>query len=333
MNRNPKISIIVPVYNVEKYLDRCIKSILNQTYKDFELILINDGSTDNSGNICDEYKKIDNRIVVIHKKNGGTSSARNDGIDIAKGKYIGFVDSDDYIEENMYYELYNDIKINNSDISICKYIEMDDNTIKHRGNLLKNSYSKIESLEELYKQNWAEFVVPWNKLYKSELIKEFRYPLGRKYEDAFIIHRLLYKCNKVTCINKNLYYYYQRKGSTMNSEFSVKNIDMLYFNLDRIKFFEDINQNELKHKSIYIFILNYFSIYENVKNILKDKYYLKKLKKLLIKNYKYIWISNKFNIKEKIAIIVFILNENYYLRIKNKYKSRSNYERNNTNNK
>ena len=115
----PKISVIVPVYNVEKYLRKCIESILNQTFREFELILVDDGSTDSSGKICDEYALKDSRIKVIHKENGGASSARNAGLDVAKGEYIGFVDSDDWIEMDMYGELYRLIKENNTDISVC----------------------------------------------------------------------------------------------------------------------------------------------------------------------------------------------------------------------
>ena len=130
-----EISIIVPVYNVEKYLEKCIKSILNQTFTDFELILVNDGSTDKSGVICDNYKNIDDRIIVIHKKNEGLSSARNSGLDIAKGRYIGFVDSDDYINNDMYHKLYEALIKNNSDISICKFVKVyDDSEMKFSNN-------------------------------------------------------------------------------------------------------------------------------------------------------------------------------------------------------
>ena len=310
----PEISIIVPVYNVEKYLDRCIKSILSQTFKDFELILIDDGSTDKSGVICDNYKNIDDRIIVIHKENGGAASCRNVGLDIAKGKYIGFVDSDDYISENMYYELHKVLIKNNSDISICKFIEVYDNTKVNfiNSNLVEENYSNIQALEELYQKKSIDFIVPWNKLYKSDLIKEFRYPLVRKYEDEFIIHRLLYRCSKVTHINKESYYYYQRENSIMNSKFSIKDIYILDYYLDRIRFFNNINKKVLKEYSIYNFVLSYFDLYSKVKYTLKDEYNRKKLKKLIIKNYHYIWTSNSFSTKEKLAILLFILNEKYY---------------------
>ena len=124
---SPKISIIVPVYKVEPYIHKCIDSILNQTFKEFELILVDDGSPDNCGNICDEYAKKDNRVRVIHKENGGISSARNIGLDVSNGEYIGFVDSDDYIKLDMYERLYNSCKVNNADISIIGTIEVDEN--------------------------------------------------------------------------------------------------------------------------------------------------------------------------------------------------------------
>ena len=314
MNSNPEISIIVPIYNVERYLDRCIKSILNQTFKDFELILVNDGSTDKSGVICDNYKNIDDRIVVIHKENEGLSSARNSGLDIAKGKYIGFVDSDDYIDKDMYHELYEALIKNNSDISICKFVRVyDDSEIKFSNNdLLENNYSNIEALKELYKENSLDFIVVWNKLYKSGLIKNNRYPIGRKYEDEFIIHKLLYKCNKVTYINKELYCYYQRKNSIINSKFSIKDIDRLDYHLDRVRFFNNINEKVLKEKSIYNFVISYFDLYSKVKYTLKDEYNRKKLKKIIIKNYHYICTSDSFSVKEKLVILIFILNEKYY---------------------
>ena len=138
----PKISVIVPVYNVEKYLRKCIESILNQTFREFELILVDDGSTDSSGKICDEYALKDSRIKVIHKENGGASSARNAGLDVAKGEYIGFVDSDDWIEMDMYGELYRLIKENNTDISVCGINNIKD--IKYKNENLKEKIQIIK---------------------------------------------------------------------------------------------------------------------------------------------------------------------------------------------
>lgn len=144
-----KISIVVPIYNVEKYLDQCVKSIINQTYKNLEIILVNDGSIDNSGKICDKYKRQDNRVIVIHKENGGSSDARNVGIQIATGKYIGFVDSDDYIEKDMYEFLYNNMINENADISCCNRFLLWSNKKQIYGE--KKYYAVMNSKEAIKK--------------------------------------------------------------------------------------------------------------------------------------------------------------------------------------
>ena len=225
-----KISIIVPVYNVERYLGKCINSILNQTFADFELILVDDGSTDRSGYICDDYKKKDNRIKVIHKENGGLSSARNAGLDIAKEKYIGFVDSDDFINKNMYEFLYKDIKVNNSDIAICDYEEVYEN---EKGINYQESNSStlvltnIEALWKIYDKKGWNYVIAWNKLYKKYLFDDIRFPIGKIHEDEMIAHEVLYKANKITYNNKKLYYYLQRENSIMGKKFNINRLDIL----------------------------------------------------------------------------------------------------------
>ena len=161
------ISIIVPVYNVDKYIERCIQSIINQTYKNLEIILIDDGSTDKSGAICDKYSKIDNRINVIHKKNGGLSEARNVGLDIARGDYIGFVDSDDYIHPQMYELLYKNLIGTSADISIIKHIRKEEELGLGDINS-KKVYSNLEAIENILKKDSGIFIASCNKLYKKE---------------------------------------------------------------------------------------------------------------------------------------------------------------------
>lgn len=314
MKEKPLISIIVPVYNVEKYLDRCIKSILQQTFKDFELILVDDGSTDGSEAICNQYRDIDNRIKVIHKENGGLSSARNAGLDIARGMYIGFVDSDDYINNKMYEILLDELIKNDSDLSICKLVRVrDDYKVDNKKvKIVEKNYNNLEALEELYRSNSVDFIVAWNKLYKSEILRDIRYPIGKKYEDEFVIHKILNKCKRVTYINQEMYYYYQRENSIINSKFSIKDIDKLYFNLDRMKFFKSINQNNLSEKCIYNFIINYFDIYHKIKYNLKDKSKCKELKKMLVANIYNISASYNFNIKEKLLMMMFLINDKFY---------------------
>ena len=213
-----KISIIVPVYNVEKYLKECIESILSQTYKNIEIILIDDGSTDNSGKICDEYLKKDSRVKVIHKENGGLSDARNTGIEIASGKYIGFVDSDDYIAKDMYDFLYQNIKRENAEISGCNRFLVYENKIE--------IYGKKECYEVMDSQRAIEMlctigyigVSAYTKLYEAKLFKDIRYPKGKINEDMYTTYKLFDKANRIVYDATPKYYYRQRSGSITNSK-------------------------------------------------------------------------------------------------------------------
>ena len=211
------ISLIIPVYKVEKYLEKCIQSVINQTYENLQIILVDDGSPDNCGKICDEYAKKDHRIEVIHKSNGGLSDARNKGLEIAKGEYIGFVDSDDYIEADMYEVLYNLLKQYNADVSICNFYTVSQGkiAIKNAENGIKE-YNRIEILKEVLLDNNIQSYA-WNKLYKKELFDEIKYPIGKKYEDIGTTFYLLEKCNKVVVTGKSEYYYINRQDSIVNN--------------------------------------------------------------------------------------------------------------------
>lgn len=225
------LSIIVPIYNVEQYLENCINSILNQTYRNFELILVDDGSPDKSGEICDKYKSSDDRVKVIHKKNGGLSSARNAGLEIATGQYIGFVDSDDWIDRDMYDKLLNLAEKNEADIVQCEYLEAYDNKIIIHNN--ENSefvvLDRFEALEKLI--NFGKYhvngVVSWNKIYKRTLFDDIRFPVGKLNEDEFTTYKLLHKCNSIIFLKEKLYYYRQTPNSIMNKKFNVKRLDLL----------------------------------------------------------------------------------------------------------
>lgn len=211
---NKIISIVVPIYNVEKYLERCIDSIINQTYKNLEIILVNDGSTDDSGMICDNYKNKDNRIKVIHKKNGGLSEARNFGIDIATGTYIGFVDSDDWIETNMYERLLEKLEYNKGDISICgRYIDfIDKKNIVYKKQDTEKILNRKEALIELNSFSFFDMSA-CDKLYKKELFREIRFPVGKKCEDYYTMFKIFDKADKIICFSEPLYHYFQRDNS------------------------------------------------------------------------------------------------------------------------
>lgn len=238
------ISIIIPVYKVEKYLEKCIQSVINQTYKNLQIILVDDGSPDNCGKICDEYAQKDHRIEVIHKSNGGLSDARNKGLEIAKGEYIGFVDSDDYIESDMYEVLYNLLKQYNADVSICNFYTVSQGkiAIKNVDNGIKE-YNRSEILKEVLLDNNIQSYA-WNKLYKKELFDEIKYPVGKKYEDIGTTFYLLEKCNKVVVIGKPEYYYINRQDSIVNNVTETTITDYIELIMQRYDYIEE-NVKEL----------------------------------------------------------------------------------------
>ena len=285
------ITIVVPVYKVEECLQKCIQSILEQTYKNIEVILVDDGSPDNSGNICDQFAKIDTRITVIHKKNGGLSDARNKGIEKAKGKYISFIDSDDYIERDMIEILYKLCIENNADISMISYREIEDGIIinensKYTEKIIK--YTNIQAIKELLKDNIIKNYA-WNKMYKKELFNNIRYPIGRSYEDIGTTYKLFEKSNNIVWYDIPKYNYIRRKTSIV-SQNTYKNlkdfIDLSYeryihFNKDKI----------LKKENDFAFIRNMIMFYINyqIDNIIELEDVFEKLyplfKKIINENY------------------------------------------------
>ena len=244
------ISIIIPVYKVEKYLEKCINSIIGQTYTNLQIILVDDGSPDNSGKICDKYAKEDSRIEVIHKSNGGLSEARNRGIEIAKGKYIGFVDSDDYIKEDMYEVLYNLIKKFQADVSICNLYDVigDEKNIRNINEGIKE-YNRIDILKEvLMDKNIQSYA--WNKLYKKELFANIKYPIGRKYEDIGTTFYVLEQCKKVVVTGSAEYFYLKREDSLVNDVTEGTILDYIDLIIDRYLYVKK-NIKELEKLNYY----------------------------------------------------------------------------------
>lgn len=224
----PLISVIVPVYKVEKYLNRCIESIVSQTYRNLEIILVDDGSPDNSRLICDEWTQKDERIRVIHKKNGGLSDARNVGMAMSTGIMIGFVDSDDWIAPQMYSRLYQAMKIDHSDIAACavKMIWEDDSApqmLTKSGNCCLN---REEAMQALIEETWIKHPV-WYKLYRADRIRNIMFPIGKCHEDTFWTYQVIGSVKSVSIIDYEGYYYWQRKGSIMGENYSIKRLDAI----------------------------------------------------------------------------------------------------------
>ncbi len=244
------ISVIVPIYNVEKYLVRCLQSIIKQTYQNLEIILVDDGSTDTSGKLCDKFAEKDSRIIVIHKKNGGLSDARNVGIDKSSGSYLVFVDSDDWIDPDMISILYNVAQKNNSDIIECSYRNIYKDHILEETNcnaeIINGDY--VTALEGML--DWRYFKpVAWNKLYKRNVIKDIRYPVGRLHEDEFTTYKYFYNAKKVSYIDVSKYNYDRtREDSITGRGFSEKNLDACWAFRERVDFFYEHNIVQLQRK-------------------------------------------------------------------------------------
>lgn len=224
----PLISVIIPVYNVEKYLDRCLESVVNQTYKNLEIILVDDGSTDSSGKKCDKYALNDCRIKVLHKINGGLSDARNAGTAICKGEYITFVDSDDWININLVEHLYNNLINAGADISIGLFQKTYDGSYSEQRqyDIRIHEYSGKEAVRQMYV--FSSFSVhAWGKLYKKNLFYDICYPKGKVYEDEFTTYKVLWAANKVIVTNEKLYFYYIRNDSLSHERFNENQLDKL----------------------------------------------------------------------------------------------------------
>ena len=222
---NSLVSVIVPIYNVEKYLPRCVESIINQEYKNLEIILVDDGSPDNSPQICDEYAKKDTRIKVIHKENGGLSDARNAGMKMATGEYVSFIDSDDWIDSKFISLLYEGIKKSGADVAECatRLFDDSDHTLKTRGSK-EEKISRSDALSRLITENGVYQTV-WNKLYKRSMIENIPFAVGKYHEDDFWTWRIFLKIDSLYLCEKPMYNYLQRSNSIIGSSYSLKKLD------------------------------------------------------------------------------------------------------------
>lgn len=327
-----KLSVIVPIYNVEQYLRRCVDSIINQTYSNLEIILVDDGSPDNCGKICDEYASIDNRIIVIHQKNGGLSAARNAGMNISSGDYIGFVDSDDYISNDMYKDLIGIMERNDLDIVSCNaFIAKGDNIIGDEGN------GKLEIFERdviLYKSLLDYDNSAWNKVYKKSITDSVRFPEGRVFEDTATAYLFFSNIKKAGHINKAYYYYYRNPNSITQTAFNVKaRYDFVLGYIERLNFAEKYNIKCVKQcKSLLMkAVLSCLTaVYVSEKSQYNNNVYIN-LKQMILKyrddkdaycllNFKYkifLWSFNRIDCIHKIYANLSMISKKIKALIKN----------------
>lgn len=242
-----KVSVIVPVYNVEKYLHKCLDSIINQTYRNLEIILVDDGSPDNCGAICDEYAQKDSRIKVIHQKNGGLSAARNTGLDCAVGEYISFVDSDDWVSEEFIEQLISSAKPNS--LVMCDFISWEsdaDGSIPVAGD-------RIETIDqnEFWSRTIGEkcilYTVAWNKLYPKRIFSELRFQTGLLHEDEAILHYVIDQVDSINVLHRPMYFYRRTRSSIMGRGFNPSRLDLFVGLAERLKYFRDKKLPELEN--------------------------------------------------------------------------------------
>lgn len=313
------VSVIVPIYKVEKYLQKCIDSIRNQTYSKLEIILIDDGSPDNCPKICDEYAALDSRIKVIHKANGGLSDARNAGIDAATGKWIMFVDSDDYIDRTMVYTLHLAVSCSNAQIAVCGVKLFDDDSnpnfrTEEWLSLEAGIFSGMEILKSVQKGGIIApaLVVAWNKIYDKQLFCDIRYPKGRVHEDEYIIHKLYAICNKIVCLTDALYFYRQRPLSIMNNHYNSSRLDLFNAWAERISFYES---HDLQYYSSFIQDAYFWTILQKyflVENNKENRNRLKECRTTTKKVLGYYCKRQDISWKSKLAMCLFSYAPNTY---------------------
>lgn len=310
MNKqNELISVIIPIYNVEKYLKRCIDSVLNQTYKEIEVILIDDGSPDNCGKICDYYKEKDKRVIVIHKINGGLSDARNVGLNVATGKYITFIDSDDFVEKGYIEVLYKLIKKYNCQISQCSYVKGSQQKFRKR----KSKKEYVYFRNDFFKDRKIKITV-WAKLYKKDLFQNLRFPVNKINEDEFITYKILDKVKKIAITDGKYYYYYQSPDSIMRKQSNFIKEDIIEAFQERIEYFANKEERRdvlISEKEFLLRLIMLIIKCEKNPNNQNDKI---KLRKLFEKYYKN--INNRYvKLNERIFIEMFYRFPNISIKI------------------
>lgn len=311
-----KISIIVPVYNVEAYLERCVESILKQTYTNLEILLVNDGSTDKSGELCDKLALRDHRIRVIHKENGGLSDARNRGIDEASSNLIGFIDSDDYIDEDMYETLYRQMVASKADLSMCGHYDVYHQIPEKQVAEIKTWELMPEEAIKMVMEAKILSVTAVNKLYKKALFEQLRFRIGKIAEDAFIMVDLIHQCSKIVATNEKKYYYVHRENSITTQKFSLKFLNVIEAYEQNAKI---ISENYPDLYDVAIMRLNwaYFYVLDRllVDNDFKDKVLEDRLISYLKKNKKSILMDSRFTRARKMSFLALCLSRKLYLKI------------------
>lgn len=313
------ISVVIPIYNVEKYLERCIDSVINQTYQNLEIILINDGSPDGCATICEKYEVNDKRVKIIKQKNKGLAETRNIGINHSTAEYLIFIDSDDYINKDMIKTLYENLITHKGDISSCGHYQIYNNNIeKNTHNSVIIELTSEEALKSFLYTHIVD-VVTWNKLYKKELFKDIRFPKGKLYEDHYTIYKILDKADKIIYNSTPLYYYCKRDTSIGGCSFNKRLFELEDALVEECGFI--IQKYPSIEKEVSIARITWLLVIYN-KMILSnhsDILFTKKIEQLISQHLYSIIRSKELYITNKLQILIFAFNKRLYKFVYKKY--------------
>ena len=311
------VSIIIPIYNIEQYLDRCISSAANQTHRELQIILVNDGSTDRSPEICDRWAAKDSRIVVLHQENGGVSAARNRGLDTASGEYILWLDSDDYLAPDAVKCLLDTAAETSADMVICDFERgTDENYVFSVPN--KITYEQIEYITALYRiyqdsHSALRYAAPWAKLVKRQIYQDIRYPVGRIFEDIYTTHKLIFRCDKIAVLDSTLFYYFQRSDSIMNATFSLKKLDYLPALVERIELFRNCGLQELESIAYDELLHSLIWEYSRTRDLLHNEEGMAYIKNLFRAVYRKGYASRRYPSETKWFLAIFYVNPEWII--------------------
>lgn len=318
-----KISVIIPIYNVEKYLKKCVYSVINQSYKNLEIILVDDESPDNCPKICEELKQEDNRIVVIHQRNKGLSGARNAGMKIASGEYLVFHDSDDTIDQNCINELYNCLKKHDTLISVCgkKYEFENGKIISKYNEIFEKCYNFEDAMAEMNKFYYFDMSA-CGKLYHKSLFKNIKFPVGKLSEDYYVMYKIFKQANKIAYTSKQMYNYLQRQNSiSKNKKINEEFIDAAYNQMKDLENYSE-RMKKIVHVAYASANLTVFNLYLKQK-VKCPKNKIKQYKTAVKENLHYINSYNELPKVKKIQFKLFLLNKWLYILSFKLYKKKN----------
>ena len=326
MNGLPLVSMIVPIFDVERYLERSVRSIMAQTHANLEIILVDDESPDACPKMCDEFAREDGRVKVIHKKNGGLSDARNAGLAVAKGEYVAFVDSDDYVSNDFIKNLYSALRESGADVSCCGFYKVFNNgsLMNTKKSLELLRFTNKEAIKDIFSARSICEVMTWNKLYKRDLFEKngITFPSGKIHEDNFTTYKLLFFSSCVVYIDDPLYYYTQRTDSIMGRNFDIKRLDALDAPEEARVFFKDNSMNMQKElqSAELLALLGLYSDYLISGTLDID---IDKKLDTAVKSVGNFYINNSITLKHKMLFTLLKFSPTVYKTLRVMYKNKS----------